>query len=98
MQETGDTVSIRKSGRAPGEGNGNPLHYSCLENPHGQRSLAGYSPWGHKESGTTEHLSTHTLVHEERKCFWKKKAVERPFNFSKKKCKHRLKKKALSDK
>ena len=27
---------------------------SCLENPHGQRSLAGYSPWGHKESDTTE--------------------------------------------
>ena len=36
-----------------GEGNGNPLQYSCLENPHGQRSLAGYSPWGRKESDTT---------------------------------------------
>ena len=35
---------------------GNPLHYSCLENPHGQRSLVGYSPWGHKESDTTEQL------------------------------------------
>ena len=40
------------------EGHGNPLQYSCLENPHGQRSLAGYSPWGHKESDTTERLST----------------------------------------
>ena len=30
------------------EGNGNPLQYSCLENPHRQRSLAGYSPWGHR--------------------------------------------------
>ena len=39
---------------SPGEGNGNPLQYSRLENPHGQRSLAGYSPWGHKESDTTE--------------------------------------------
>ena len=29
-----------------GEGNDNPLQYSCLENPHGQRSLVGYSPWG----------------------------------------------------
>ena len=29
-----------------GEGHGNPLQYSCLENPRGQRSLAGYSPWG----------------------------------------------------
>ena len=38
--------SIPRLGRNPGEGNGNPLQYSCLENPHGQRSLAGYSPWG----------------------------------------------------
>ena len=30
----------------PGEGNGYPLQYSCLENSHGQRNLAGYSPWG----------------------------------------------------
>ena len=37
-----------------GEGNGNPLQYSCLENPHGQRSLAGHSPWGHKESDMTK--------------------------------------------
>ena len=33
---------------------GNPLQYSCLENPHGQRSLAGYSPQGRKESDMTE--------------------------------------------
>ena len=44
-------------GRSPGGGNGNPLQYSCLENPPGQRSLAGYSPWGCKESDTTEQLS-----------------------------------------
>ena len=31
-------------GKIPGEGHGNPLQYSCLENPHGQRSLGGYSP------------------------------------------------------
>ena len=31
-------------GRSPREGHGNPLQYSCLENPHGQRSLVGYSP------------------------------------------------------
>ena len=31
-----------------GGGHGNPLQYSCLENPHGQSSLEGYSPWGHK--------------------------------------------------
>ena len=41
-------------GRSPGGGHGNPLQYSCLENPHGQRSLAGYSPQGCKESDTTE--------------------------------------------
>ena len=41
-----------------GGGNGNPLQYACLENPHGQRSLPGYSPWGHKESDMTEWLST----------------------------------------
>ena len=44
---------------SPGGGNDNPLQYSCLENPQGQKSLAGYSPWGHKESDTTEQL-THT--------------------------------------
>ena len=39
-------------GRSPGEGNGNPLQYSCLENPHGQMSLAGYSPRGCKSQTT----------------------------------------------
>ena len=41
-------------GRSPGRGHGNPLQYSCLENPHGRRSLAGYSPWCCKESDMTE--------------------------------------------
>ena len=44
-------------GISPGEENGNPLHYSCLENPHGQRNLAGYSAWGRKESDTTEQIN-----------------------------------------
>ena len=39
-------------------GMANPVQYSCLENPHGQRSLAGYNPWGCKKSGTAEQLST----------------------------------------
>ena len=39
-----------------GEGNGNPLQYSCLEKTQGRRSLIGYSPWGHKESDMTEQL------------------------------------------
>ena len=50
----GDLVSIPGWGRFPGGGRGNPLEYSCLENPHGQRSLAGYSPWGRKELDMTE--------------------------------------------
>ena len=46
--------SMPGSGKFPGGGHGNPLQYSCLENPHGQRSLAGYSPWGHKELDITK--------------------------------------------
>ena len=44
----GDTDLIPGSGISPGGGNGNPLQYSCLENLHGQRSLAGHGPWGHR--------------------------------------------------
>ena len=46
-------------GRTPGGGHGDSLQYSCLENPHRQRILVGYSPWGLKESDMTEQLSTH---------------------------------------
>ena len=53
--------SIPELGGSPG-GRGNLLQYSCLENPHGQRSLAGYSPCGHKESDMTERLSTLLLL------------------------------------
>ena len=44
----GDLGSIPGLGKSPGGGHGNPLQYSCLENPHGQRSLVGYSPWGRR--------------------------------------------------
>ena len=40
----GDLGSIPGLERFPGGGHGSPLQYSCLENPHGQRSLVGYSP------------------------------------------------------
>ena len=43
---------IHELGRSPGEGNGNQLQYSCLENV--QRSSVDYGPWGHKELDTTE--------------------------------------------
>ena len=63
----GDLGSIPGSGRSPGEGNGNPLQYSCLENSM-DCSLAyqapGSSPWDHKELDTTEQLHfTYTLKH-----------------------------------
>ena len=49
----GDLGSIPGLGRSPGEGNGNPLQYSCLENSMDR----GYSPWGHKESDSTKQLT-----------------------------------------
>ena len=69
----GDLGSIPGLGRSPGGGHGNPLQYSCLENPHGQRSLVGYSPQGRKESDKTEQLSTVQL------CIWFYKFVLRTF-------------------
>ena len=48
----GDPDLTPGSGRSPGEGNGNPLQYSCLEN-------SMDCPWSHNESDTTEWL-THT--------------------------------------
>ena len=57
-EDVRDVGLIPGSGRCPGGGHGNPLQYPCLGNPHGQRSLAGYSPWGHKELDATERLST----------------------------------------
>ena len=68
----GDLCSIPGLGRPPGGWHGNPLHYSCLENPHGQRNMVGYSPWGHKELDTTEGLSTahHLLATAPFLCFF----------------------------
>ena len=57
-EPTGNTGDMGLSiglGRPRGRGCGNPFQYSCLENPHGQRSLEGsMQPWGCKESDTTE--------------------------------------------
>ena len=53
VRDAGSTPGL---GRSPGGGHGNPPQYSRLENPHGQRSLVGYSPLGCKESDTTERL------------------------------------------
>ena len=54
----GDLGLIPWLGRSPGGGHDQPLQYSCLEHPHGQRSLTGYSPWGRKELDMTVQLST----------------------------------------
>ena len=56
-----DTGSLLGSGRSPGGRHGNPLQYSCLEKPQGQKSLASYSSWGHKELDT---LRTQGIVYQ----------------------------------
>ena len=55
--DAGDKGSIPGLGRSSGEGNGNPLQYSCLENP---MLREAYSPWGGKELDMTERL-THLI-------------------------------------
>ena len=50
----GDLCSIPESGRSPGEGNGNPLQYSCLENSMDRGTWKAISPWGGRESGMTD--------------------------------------------
>jgi len=73
----GNLGSVPGLGRSPGRGNGSPIQYSCLENPHGQRNLAGCSLWSRKESDTTEWLSTHT--HKHRKWYSKISASHWPY-------------------
>ena len=65
----GDWVSIPGLGRSPGGGNGNPLQDSGLEDPHGQRSLAGSSPWGRKESDRTEDLKAQHIISKVACCY-----------------------------
>ena len=64
--------------RYTGEGIGYPLQYFYLENPHGQRSLAGYRQWGHKESDTAKRLSTaHVCSYRKFPLEKKKKSLKR---------------------
>ena len=49
-----DVGLIPGSGRSPGGGHGNPLQYSCLENPTNRVWWAIYSSWSRKESDMTE--------------------------------------------
>ena len=57
-----DLGSIPELGRYPGEGNGNPIQGSCLENSM-DRGVLGCSPGGCKELDMTEQLHTHTLLY-----------------------------------
>ena len=54
----GNLGSIPGWENSSGGRHGNPRQYSCLENPHIQWSLVGYSPGGCKVSDMTERLST----------------------------------------
>ena len=53
-----DMGSISRSERSHGEGNGNPLQYSVLENSTDRGPWQANSPWGHKELDMTERQST----------------------------------------
>ena len=55
--DVGDLGLIPRLGRSPGEGNGKPTPVFLPGESYGQRSLVGYSPWGHKESDMTEKLT-----------------------------------------
>ena len=57
-----DMGLILVSGRFPWRRKWQPTPVFSLEKSHGQRCLVGYSPWGLKESDTTEGLSTHTTA------------------------------------
>ena len=57
VDSAGNLGLIPGSGHSPGEENGNPIPVFLPGKSHGQRSLVGYSPWGHKESDTTEQLA-----------------------------------------
>ena len=63
MQETQETWgSIPGLGRSPGGGNGNLLRVLLTEKSHRQRSLMGYSLWGHKELNMTEYSLTIIII------------------------------------
>ena len=63
MQERREVGLVPGWGSSPRVGNGSPLEYSCVEKFHGQRSLPGYSPWGHKESDMTKRAHARTRIH-----------------------------------
>ena len=78
----GDLGSIPGLGRFPGEGNGNPLQYSCLENP---MDGGAWCPWSRKESDTTERLHftfTRQRIKKQRHYFANKGPSSQGYGFS----------------
>ena len=62
--DTGDVGWIPGLGRFSGIGNGNPLQYSCLENPMDRGAWqATHITWSNKDTDTTEHKHTHAHTH-----------------------------------
>ena len=61
-EDAREAGSIPGLGRPPGVGNDNPLQYSGLENSMDRGALVVHSPWGHKESDTTEHAYILSLI------------------------------------
>ena len=59
LADAGDLGSVLGSGRSPGKGIWQTTPEFLPRKLHGQRSLVGYSPWGCKESDTTDQLSIH---------------------------------------
>ena len=64
-----DLGSIPGSGRSPGEGNGNPLFPFLPGKSRGQRSLAGYSPWGRKRVRHGKKKIRHNLATKQQQQF-----------------------------
>ena len=64
--DEGDTEELRfdpRVGKIPWRREWQPTPEFLPGKSHGQRSLVGYNPWGHKESDTTELLSTHAYMY-----------------------------------
>ena len=70
LASAGDAGSIPGSGRSPREGNGNPLQYSCLENPMDggvwRATVHGVTKSWTRLSDTHTHTHTHTMEKERR--------------------------------
>ena len=68
IQETQETQAQSWVGKIPWSGTWQPTPVFVPVRSHGQRSLAGYSPWGHKEADMTEHK--HKIKIEFKQSFW----------------------------